>query len=69
MVVDEFRLFLFLVTKKKRKRFLIDHFHFCLCFFKRVRDKLAVIDAMSVDPVYLRHKHAEKVIDLRVNFL
>jgi len=35
----------------------------CSCFW--VRDKLAVIDAMSVDPVYLRHKHAEKVIDLR----
>ncbi len=35
-------------------------------FFLRVRDKFTVINAMSVDPLYLQHKHAEKVTDLRV---
>jgi len=33
----------------------------------RVRDKFAVINAMSVDPIYLQHKHTEKATDLRVN--
>jgi len=35
----------------------------CSCFW--VRDKFLVIKAMSVDPVYLQHKHAEKATDLR----
>ncbi|CAF0849638.1 unnamed protein product [Adineta ricciae] len=35
----------------------------CSCFW--VRDKCAVINAMSVDPLYLQHKHAEKATDLR----
>ncbi|UJR28998.1 hypothetical protein I4U23_010216 [Adineta vaga] len=35
----------------------------CSCFW--VQDKCAVINAMSVDPLYLQHKHAEKATDLR----
>jgi len=35
----------------------------CSCVW--VRDKFAVINAMSVDPLYLQHKHAEKATDLR----
>ncbi|CAF4741920.1 unnamed protein product [Rotaria sp. Silwood1] len=40
---------------------------FCLFLFSntRIRDKLAVINAMSVDPLYLQHKHVEKATDLR----
>ncbi len=36
-------------------------------FDYRVRDKFALINAMSVDPLYLQHKHTEQVTDLRVN--
>ncbi|CAF0749021.1 unnamed protein product [Adineta steineri] len=35
----------------------------CSCFW--VQDKFAVINAMSVDPLYLQHKHTEKSTDLR----
>ncbi|CAF2751870.1 unnamed protein product [Rotaria sp. Silwood2] len=35
----------------------------CSCFW--VRDKFAVVNAMSVDPLYLQHKHVEKATDLR----
>ncbi len=37
------------------------------CF--RVRDKFALINAMSVDPLYLQHKHAQKAVDYRVSRL
>jgi len=33
----------------------------------RVRDKFALINAMSVDPLYLQHKHAQKAVDYRVS--
>ncbi len=32
----------------------------------RVRDKFALINAMSVDPLYLQHKHAQQAVDYRV---
>ncbi|CAF1063191.1 unnamed protein product [Adineta ricciae] len=35
----------------------------CSCFW--VRDKFALINAMSVDPLYLQHKHAQKAVDYR----
>jgi len=35
----------------------------CSCLW--VRDKYALINAMSVDPLYLQHKHAEKSVDYR----
>jgi hypothetical protein len=39
-------------------------------FFEfRVRDKFALINAMSVDPLYLQHKHAQKAVDYRVSRL
>jgi hypothetical protein len=44
----------------------IDWLLFIISFNFRVRDKFGVINAMSVDPVYLQHKHAEKATDLRV---
>jgi hypothetical protein len=37
----------------------------CSCFW--VRDKFALINAMSVDPLYLQHKHAQKAVDYRVS--
>jgi tyrosine decarboxylase len=37
----------------------------CSCFW--VRDKFALINAMSVDPLYLQHKHGEKAVDYRVS--
>jgi hypothetical protein len=44
--------------------FVISHsFYFIVC---RVRDKFALINAMSVDPLYLQHKHGEKAVDYRV---
>ena len=63
MAADEFRLFMFLV------RFLFIYLSVDIAdVFSdgRVRDKLMVINAMSVDPLYLQHKHAEKATDLRV---
>ena len=62
MAPDELRLFVFLV---RLVRGWSVRFHPSF-FFDRVRDKFAVINAMTVDPIYLRHKHAEKAIDLRV---
>jgi len=38
-------------------------------FDYRVRDKFALINAMSVDPLYLQHKHAQHAVDYRVNEL
>ncbi|CAF3777182.1 unnamed protein product [Rotaria socialis] len=35
----------------------------CSCFW--VRDKFALINAMSVDPLYLQHKHAQQAVDYR----
>ncbi|CAF0733549.1 unnamed protein product [Rotaria sordida] len=35
----------------------------CSCFW--VRDKFALINAMSVDPLYLQHKHAQHAVDYR----
>ena len=35
----------------------------------RVRDKFALINAMSVDPLYLQHKHAQQAVDYRVKWL
>ncbi|CAF1083787.1 unnamed protein product, partial [Didymodactylos carnosus] len=35
----------------------------CSCFW--VRDKFALVNAMSVDPLYLQHKHAQKAVDYR----
>lgn len=41
---------------------LAEYFH-----HYRVRDKFALINAMSVDPLYLQHKHAQKAVDYRVS--
>lgn len=38
-----------------------------LFFDFRVRDKFALINAMSVDPLYLQHKHAQQAVDYRVD--
>ncbi|CAF4607858.1 unnamed protein product [Rotaria sp. Silwood1] len=35
----------------------------CSCFW--VRDQFALINAMSVDPLYLQHKHAQHAVDYR----
>lgn len=66
MALDEFRLFLFLVNLITAKRIVtISQF---LCSLKpRVRDKFALINAMSVDPLYLQHKHAQHAVDYRVS--
>jgi hypothetical protein len=62
MASNQFRLFMFLVR-------LLFFILFAHADFRdiRVRDKFAVINAMSVDPLYLQHKHTQKAIDLRVN--
>jgi len=52
--------------------FLVNRFQTIFCFVRnmfhcRVRDKFALINAMSVDPLYLQHKHAQHAVDYRVN--
>ena len=61
MVTDEFRLFVFLVMTNEIVRFRSTFSVGC-----RVRDKFALINAMSVDPLYLQHKHAQHAVDYRV---
>ena len=62
MATDQLRLFMLLVTAQLSSS-LSRLFPVQL---RRVRDKFALINAMSVDPLYLQHKHAEKAVDYRV---